>query len=64
MAEFSESCWCKACGREYVVSGTSRGPGDETRVDFAFRCACGAETSGLVPASADHDSVRLTPKPE
>ena len=62
MAEFSEICWCKTCGREYVISGNSLGPGDETRVDMTFPCACGALADGLVPASANQDEVRVTPK--
>lgn len=62
MIDFERPCVCASCGREYVVSGTSANPTNETQVDVDFPCSCGGSASALIPGSANPERVRMLPK--
>jgi len=61
MTEFSRTCRCEACGRDYVVKGTAANPGNETQVAVEFACACGRNVSTFLPGSVNRDLVRVEP---
>jgi len=62
MSDFSRTCACESCGREYVVSGTSANPGNETQVAVDFDCSCGGRIPAFVPGSANREGVRVLPR--
>jgi hypothetical protein len=64
MADFTRACACGSCGREYVVSGTSANPANETQVAMDFNCLCGGVIPAYVPGSANRDGVRIAPRRE
>ena len=62
MPSFERTGACVACGREYMVSGTSLNPGNETQAPAHLRCACGGDLVVLLPGSVNRDRLVLTPK--
>jgi hypothetical protein len=62
MTSFSRPCTCESCGREYLVSGTSANPTNETQVAVDFTCACGGVVPAFLPGSVNRDLVRIEPK--
>jgi hypothetical protein len=59
---FEREARCAACGREYVVSGTSLHPGMETEGPTRIRCACGGEITAFVPGSVNTERLVVTEK--
>ena len=59
---FEREARCPACGREYVVSGTSLHPGVETEGPTRIRCACGGEITAFVPGSVNTDRLVVREK--
>ncbi len=55
---------CERCHREFVISGTSANPGNETQSNAAFTCECGGLMRTLLPGSANRDLVRIEPRTE
>lgn len=62
MIDFERTCVCDRCGREFMVSGTSANPTNETQVDVPFPCPCGGSASALIPGSANRERVRILPR--
>ena len=62
MADFSRPCKCERCGLEFVVSGTSANPANETQVAVDFTCDCGGVIPAFLPGSVNRDRVRIEPK--
>jgi DNA-directed RNA polymerase subunit RPC12/RpoP len=58
MADFERTGWCDRCGREYVVTGSSANPSNETQSNSTFRCECGGRVSAMLPGSANPERVR------
>ncbi len=59
---FEREARCPACGREYVVSGTSLHPGAETEGPTRIRCACGGEITAFVPGSVNTERLVVKEK--
>lgn len=62
MGEFERVGACDTCGREFVVSGTSANPGNETQLNVALSCECGGTLAIMLPGSTNRDLVRIEPK--
>jgi hypothetical protein len=62
MNAFERVGHCDDCGREFVVTGTSANPGNETQLNVAFTCECGGTLETMLPGSANRDLVRIEPK--
>jgi hypothetical protein len=61
---FARESACEACGREYVVKGSSLSPGTETESPASFRCGCGGRISAFVPGSVNRERLVVSPKDE
>ncbi len=59
---FEREARCAACGREYVVSGTSLHPGVETEGPTRIRCPCGGEITAFVPGSVNTERLVVRAK--
>jgi DNA-directed RNA polymerase subunit RPC12/RpoP len=59
---FEREARCAACGREYVVSGTSLHPGVETEGPTRIRCACGGGITAFVPGSVNTEKLVVREK--
>jgi hypothetical protein len=62
MSAFERVGECERCGREFVLTGTSANPGNETQLNVAFTCECGGTLKAMLPGSANRELVRIEPK--
>lgn len=62
MGDFERAGKCDRCEREFVVSGTSANPGNETQLNVALSCECGGTLAIMLPGSTNRDLVRIEPK--
>ena len=62
MSDFERVGECDTCGREFVVTGSSANPGNETQLNVALTCECGGTLSIMLPGSTNRDLVRIEPK--
>jgi hypothetical protein len=62
MSAFERIGECDRCGREFVLTGTSANPGNETQSKVAFTCECGGTMKAMLPGSANRELVKIEPK--
>jgi hypothetical protein len=61
---FTRDLACRACGREYLVSGAFENLRSETETLTQFRCSCGQWMGVFVPGSAEQERLVVSVKAE
>jgi hypothetical protein len=59
MGEFERPAECDACGKKYVLKGSSLNPSNETQAAMVFSCPCGGRVVAHLPGSTNRGLVRL-----
>ena len=62
MNPFERNGSCRACGREYAVSGRAVNPGAETEAAARLSCECGGDLVVFLPGSVNREQLEVEPK--
>jgi hypothetical protein len=62
VSNFERQGACRACGKEYTISGAALAPGAETEAPARFFCECGGVVQAFLPGSVNRELVKVEPK--